>query len=302
MRPGRFLLGTHMPSWLSRATVPLFVSDTRLRERKRFTRAVVPWSVDSGGFTQLQKHGRWTFTPAEYVARLRTYRDKIGNIRWCAPMDNMCEPLIINGGKVGRQRFFGTRHILDPDGWLGLTYDDMVNTHQDLTVANLLELRTLAPDLWIIPVLQGYTLPQYLRCAVKFRQAGIDLTREPLVGLGSVCRRQATKEVHGIILALHQLGITRLHGFGVKTLGLQRYGHLLTSADSLAWSDVARKLKVPVCGTVHPRDAKNCANCEPFALTWRARLLASLEGTPPPHPPQLHVPLWNDDDFGEEAA
>ena len=26
----------------------------------------------------------------------------------------------------------------------------------------------------------------------------------------------------------HARGITRLHGFGVKTLGLARYGHLLT--------------------------------------------------------------------------
>jgi hypothetical protein len=108
---------------------------------------------------------------------------------------------------------------------------------------------------------------------------------------------QATGEAHEIIRALRAWGISRLHGFGVKTLGLQRYGHLLTSADSLAWSEDARRKKQPACGTVHPRGGKNCANCFPYAMTWRARLLDSLTG--PPRYEQLDlfdktpVSLWD---------
>ena len=118
----------------------------------------------------------------------------------------MCEPIVIHGGQVGRMKFVGT-HL-------------SVQEHQRRTVANLMQLREMAPDLPFIPVLQGYTLPEYERCADLYAAAGIDLTTEPLVGLGSVCRRQATKEAHAIVAALHRRGVTRLHGFGVKTLGL----------------------------------------------------------------------------------
>ena len=52
-----------------------------------------------------------------------------------------------------------------------------------------------------------------------YERRGINLTAEPLVGLGSVCRRQATAEVHTLITALRERGITRLHGFGFKIAG-----------------------------------------------------------------------------------
>jgi len=59
-------------------------------------------------------------------------------------------------------------------------------------VDNLICLRDLAPDLPIIPVLQGWTVADYLRCADLYDHRGINLAAEPLVGLGSVCRRPAT--------------------------------------------------------------------------------------------------------------
>lgn len=143
-------------------------------------------------------------------------------------------------------------------------------------VTNLVQLHEMAPDLPFIPMLQGYTRSEYEHCADLYATAGIDLTTEPLVGLGSVCRRQATKGAHAIVTALHARGITRLHGFGVKTLGLQRYGHLLTSADSLAWSFDARRLQRPSPWCTSHRTAKNCANCLPYALRWRTNLLRDL--------------------------
>jgi hypothetical protein len=254
-----FLLGTHQPGWLTRARVPLFISDVRLRVYKTLPRAAAPWSLDSGGFSELQYHGRWTITPGEYVDRVRRYHHEISFMRWCAPMDWMCEPAVINGGWYGPLYFVGT----------GLS----VIEHQHRTVDNFAQLRQLAPDLPFIPVIQGYTQAEYEHCVTLYAAAGIDLTQEPLVGLGSVCRRQATLEAHDIINALHQHGITRLHGFGVKTLGLARYGHLLNSADSLAWSLDARREQHPLPGcTKH----KNCANCLTYALQWRDRLHLTL--------------------------
>jgi hypothetical protein len=259
-----FLLGTHQPGWLARAGVPLFVCDRRLRGYRRLPIAAAPWALDSGGFTELQQFGRWTVTPAEYVTRVRRYRDETGRLLWAAPQDWMCEPIVIAGGRAGRMRFAGS-HL-------------SVAEHQRRTVANFLRLRDLAPDLPFIPVLQGYTADEYLRCADLYGAAGIDLTTAPLTGLGSVCRRQGTAEAHQIITALHERGITRLHGFGVKTLGLARYGHLLVSADSLAWSEDARRRGHPMPGCPGHRPHcpprcrahhKNCANCLRYALHWR---------------------------------
>jgi hypothetical protein len=257
----RFYLGSHQPGWLNHVGVPLFVSDVRLRVYKRLPVAAARWACDSGGFSELQRHGTWTVTPAEYVARLRRYQDEIGRLDWAAPQDWMCEPIIRHGGVVAGQRFAGTHRT--------------VEDHQRRTVWNLVQLRDLAPDLPIIPVVQGFTESEYLRCAdLYWSLARIDLTAEPLVGVGSICRRQGTAEAGRILAALRRWGVSRLHGFGFKILGLADHGDLLTSADSMAWSDTARKLRRPAfaeCAGKH----KNCANCVRFALRWRADVLAA---------------------------
>jgi hypothetical protein len=255
----QFLLGTHQPGWLRTARVPLFVSDTRLRGYKTLPRAVAPVSYDSGGFTELQRFGEWTVRPRDYVARLRRYRDEIGHMLWAAPQDWMCEDLIINGGTVNGQRFVGT-HL-------------SVVEHQRRTVLNYLHLRDLAPELPIIPVVQGNTPDAYRRCVDLYWTLGrVDLTEQPLVGVGSVCRLQATSRAGRILAVLHRQGVTRLHGFGFKTLGLIAHGHRLTSADSLAWSIDARRIGTPLPGCTRHR---NCANCIKFALRWRTTVLAA---------------------------
>ena len=70
----------------------------------------------------------------------------------------------------------------------------------------------------------------------------------------------------------HAKGL-RLHGFGVKIGGLARYGEMLESADSLAWSFNALYSKSHC--SVHRENptTKNCANCLTFALEWREKVL-----------------------------
>src|SRR5205807_2659774 len=112
------------------------------------------WALDSGGFTELRLHGGWLTTAAAYVAAVRRYRDEIGRLEWAAPMDWMCEPFML--------------------AKTGLT----VAEHQERTVANYLELRSLAPDLPFVPVLQGWSRDDYRRCATPYEKAGVDLAAE----------------------------------------------------------------------------------------------------------------------------
>lgn len=247
----RFYLGTHMTNWLAETDVPLFVSHRRLAPRRSLPRAAGRWALDSGGFTELSMHGRWMTSPEEYVEATRRYSDEIGNLDWAAPQDWMCEPVMLDK--------------------TGLTVTD----HQARTVENYLLLRDMAPDLPYVPVLQGWALADYLACADLYESVGVDLASLPTVGIGSVCRRQSETEIDVITGALADRGI-RLHGFGVKTLGLRQYAHNLASCDSMGWSYNARR-NPPMDGHKH----KSCANCLPWALRWRRRAMEVAEQCQP---------------------
>lgn len=239
----RFFLGTHETSWLGRTDVALFVSHHRLMKRKSLPRALGPWALDSGAFTVVAGGGNFE-RPGVYAAAVRRYADEIGGLEWCAPQDWMCEPFVL--AKTG----YGI-------GW-----------HQRLTIHSYLDL--LDEGAPVVPVLQGWTLADYHRHADEYEACGIDLAGLPVVGVGSVCRRQSTSEIEAILTSLAGRGF-RLHGFGVKALGLRRYASSLVSADSMAWSYRARNAG-PQEGCPH----KSCANCLRYALAWREHLLSSL--------------------------
>lgn len=247
MSPRKFFLGTHHPNWLGEMGVPLCVSRATLTRRASFPRALGPWMLDSGAFSELAAHGRWTITAKEYAAQVRHFSAEIGPPVMVAPQDWMCEP-----------------HMLKKTGL-------SVGEHQALTTRNYLELRALGAP--VFPVLQGFAVLDYLRHVEEYARAGVHLERKPVVGVGSVCRRQADEVIVEVLRPLAQLGI-RLHGFGVKAKGLAKAGALLSSADSMAWSFRARR-SPPLLGcTTHI----NCANCSRYALRWRAALLDTLAG------------------------
>lgn len=234
-----------MPHWLRDSQVPLFVSHRRLARDKGVPRAACSWALDSGGFTELSMYGEWRTTPEEYVSACRRYMVEVGRLDWAAPQDWMCEPHIVR--KTGLS----------------------VLRHQELTLVNYLTLRDLAPDVPFIPVLQGWSLGDYERHAELYRDYGVRLDLKPTVGIGSVCRRQATTEIGEIFAEIASWGI-KAHGFGVKGAGIQQYGDHLASADSMAWSYRGRHVRpCPHTGVA------SCANCRQHALEWRQRVLSA---------------------------
>lgn len=268
----KFYLTTHKQGWLWREDtgVPLFVSHRRLLDAAHLHPATVPWALDSGGFTEVRDFGCHRTTPAEYVRAVARYDREIGRLEWAAPQDWMCEPSIIHGGILDGQRVAGT----------GLS----VIEHQRLTVANFTELQALwamecdlgnaSGDSPFMPVLQGWEARDYLRCADMYDAAGVRLEDYPLVGLGSVCRRNTPSELmevlEGVIPRLTPW--LALHGFGMKTQGLELAGHLMTTADSASWSYTARREGIVLDGHTHG----HCGNCLTYAKQWRQGMLVKV--------------------------
>lgn len=242
-----FYLGTHEVSWVAHPVGPLFLSHRRLAQRTNLPRANTSWALDSGGFSELQLYGRWETDIDQYIDATRRYMEEIGRMEWAASMDWVCDPKAL--------------------ARTGLT----VKEHQKRTVTNFLTLRSRAADLPYTPVLQGWTRADYDRCAALYEHAGIDLTQEPRVGVGSICSRQATDEIKEIMRSLAAKGL-RLHAFGAKNGGLVKFAGALVSADSMAWSYQARHdLPLPSCR--HCR----CSNCLSYAVRWRDRLLDQVK-------------------------
>lgn len=241
----RFYLGIHRPNWLATIGIPLFVSRRVLHKRKTFPQAAAPWVLDSGGFTELNMYGEWQLTTRQYAKEVQRFQ-QMGRLEWAAPMDWMCEPSVI--------------------AKTGLT----VPEHQRRTVDNYLDLRERCGAV-IAPVLQGWEIADYHRCVDLYELAGVDLSAEPIVGVGSVCRRGATADVSRILRTLHDRHGLRLHGFGIKGDAAASCADFLASADSMAWSFTARN-SLPHPGCTH----KSCSNCLVYALRWYRRQLDTI--------------------------
>ncbi|MFD9948759.1 hypothetical protein, partial [Nonomuraea sp. NPDC059022] len=189
----------------------------------------------------------------------------IGDLDWAAPQDWMCEPWML--------------------AKTGLT----IAEHQRRTVANFVRLVELWPDYSdadcpVMPVIQGWTVDDYLACVDLYEQHGVRLAQDyPVVGVGSVCRRQATRDIGDIFQTLAAQDLP-LHGFGVKLSGLRRYGRYLTTADSMAWSYAGRRTPTQCGSTRH----KSEANCLIYALAWHARVQDAADAAQRVHPTTRH--------------
>lgn len=258
-----FYLGTHETSWLDAPGVPLFVSTHALERRPRRSLSRRQWALDSGAFTELARFGRWRTSAHEYAELVVRLTAATGPPDFYAPQDWPCE--------------------LNVRRATGLT----VAQHQWRTLINYLDLLEIAPSLPWLPVVQGVSVGDYLRHVDLYAAHGIDLATLPLVGVGSVCRRQSTPAIVRTLSELHACGL-RLHGFGVKAKGLAVASPYLRSADSVAWS-LHAKYRPPLPGCAHA----SCQNCQLYALAWYERLIAphvltrpdrGWTGTLPPPP------------------
>lgn len=213
----KFYPGLHQPADARHFDLAC-ISINRLRGRKKPV-ACDDVLVDSGAFTELERHGRYRHGVEEYAAEIRRLHEAgVVKIAAAVAQDYMCEAWMLEK--------------------TGLTIPD----HQRLTIERYDALAACDLPVPILPVLQGYTPADYVR---HLQAYGARLTQGMWVGVGSVCKRQG--DPRSIVAVLQAIHTARpdllLHGFGVKTTALLHPGvrEMLHSADSMAWSFAARK-------------------------------------------------------------
>lgn len=211
----RFFVGLHQPADAQHFSAA-FISVHRLRERQSPVPAA-DWIMDSGAFSTINMHGGYPHPVEEYAEHIKRFAFD-GRLLAAVAQDYMCEPSML--------------------AKTGLTIAD----HQRLTIERYDALLTCNTGVYIMPVLQGYAPEDYVS---HIRQYGPRLRYGAWVGVGSVCKRNATPHaIEAVLVAIKRVRPDlRLHGFGVKLTALASglVRELLYSADSMAWSFAARR-------------------------------------------------------------
>ena len=210
-----FYPGVHQPSDAGRLE-RCMISINRL-ERRVSDFVVHDCILDSGAFTRIST-GREHIPEKDYVRHIERWA-MCGNLLTAVSQDYMCEPFILR--KTGLS----------------------VAGHQAMTTARYRTIRELlTPSIHLMPVLQGYKPRDYVE---HIRQYGVLLQPGEWVGVGSVCKRNASvHEIEWVLDAIRrERPDLRLHGFGLKMTALQshRVNEALFSCDSMAWSFAARR-------------------------------------------------------------
>lgn len=176
--------------------------------------------VDCGGFSSSFKHGGYTNSDEDYLEYVQRIKPDYFALR-----DYPCE-----------------QQLLIEHNWT-------VQDQQEKTLENHLKLLDLIRDYDLndstpVPVIQGWTIEDYLHCIDTYKENNLI---KPYMAIGSVCRRNATKDIIKVILAVkNELKNVKLHGFGVKKTVLKDKAtfEALYSVDSGAWDYEARWKKL----------------------------------------------------------
>lgn len=200
------------------------------RRSAKFKRSFGLRWLDSGGFTMLNRYGDYPFSVINYANLIIWLKP-----HYYAIMDYPCEPEITRS--------------------LGL----MSNKDRiEATVKNAVALTEWENQIpgQMVPVIQGYTLDEYLHCLELYNK--VDLIRD-YMAVGSMCRRISNEElgrlIPGIYYAAQKLGCSKLHFFGLKlSPDLIKYSDMIWSRDSAAiLDDYDKTLRVERNGRRFPR-------------------------------------------------
>jgi hypothetical protein len=184
------------------------ISINRLLKRESYF-AVNNWILDSGAFSRISS-GKGHLSTKKYAKQIIKWSG-CGNLLAAVTQDYMCEKPILDKTKLT---------IID---------------HQKLTIHRYDRLLTFNTGVYIMPVLQGFEVKDYL---AHLKMYSDRLKYNHWLGVGSVCKRNGKPDKILAILAAIKSDRPdlKLHGFGLKITALKNKSvwDLLHSADSQA--------------------------------------------------------------------
>jgi hypothetical protein len=166
-----FYIGLHQPSDAQHfERVCIHVDRLRTRKKPLGCKELL---LDSRAFMTLKIHKQFTRTPEQYALSATRIAQLVDTLI-VVTQDYMCEPFML--------------------AQTGLTIPE----HQRLTIERYDAIRVALPaHIPMMPVLQGYLPEQYARHIADY---GARLARDMHVGVGSVCKRNASPREIGAVL------------------------------------------------------------------------------------------------------
>lgn len=178
--------------------------------------------IDSGGFAVHKRFGEYPYTVEQYIEYVQYMMEK-WPVTEVAILDYPCEPTVnreIYSSNLDRIR---------------------------ITVDNAISCIDADHNIPWVPVIQGYSLKEYLTCWGLYQDAGI---KANLWAMGSVCARKKLGGIRTIVTALHKRTKQNLHAFGLTLVSIRdpQVFFALESSDSLAWNWYAKNKEAKIQG------------------------------------------------------
>lgn len=172
--------------------------------------------IDSGGYSFILGKGEYETTDAAYLDYVAEHDPD-----WFALRDYPCEPAVLDA------------------------HDRTVADHQHMTTGRHIDLLDALEDRSLaarpVAVVQGWTPQQYVEHLDALRDHGLLTDR---VAIGSVCGRDAQREIRSVVLAVRDALPDRceVHAFGVKEAALRLHDvrEALDAADSQSYDMAAQ--------------------------------------------------------------
>lgn len=233
--------------------------------------------LDCGGFTMLNKHGDYPFS-------LDTFANFVAAVQpdYYTSPDYPCEPEITRSLRLATNLCRIEKTVETSVSWVS-----------DLEMM-------LSPRSQMVPTIQGWALEEYKRCLDLYAEAGLI---RGYMAVGSMCTRSNSRQIGEIVQGVHrhaqQLGVRRLHFFGLKMSreldGLQPYIWSRDSAAALFAGNATLKDK---WGGRWPRTVahRREAFVDFFQRARNQEIVYSLEQQdicPVCHSYQVHLPTYS---------
>jgi len=221
-------------------------------KRKKFIKRSYPLPrnrmfLDCGGYSFFSKYSKYPFTPEEYFKLVSHNYYGYGPLVW-ASMDYPCEGTVNRGNLLS-------------------------NGDRIMATVDYLKYFTRKDFSGLLPVIQGYTIPERLFCFEKILQFGL---QKPYMAIGSLCACNSVKMIDDIILNLGRFAVASIpnfrgfHLFGVKLDWLsyaKESKQYVFSIDTSAWRYFGAK-----SGKIFP--SRQEEECRFFGYRERFNLLA----------------------------